>query len=72
MKVIREIEIQQLNVDGTDVKIIELVWSDGRRSFDVHRLHDGADLTIDASFDAIPSYDEIAYLIAEQPETWRS
>lgn len=50
-------------VKATVVEIIELVWNDGGRSFEVYTVTTGEDLTVDECFDTMPTDDQIAALI---------
>lgn len=65
-KVKTEIEHEPQTVGGVDVYVIELVWDDGGRSFDVYRAKDGMCLTGSGSFDAMPTTEQIQEVL----ENW--
>lgn len=65
-RVVEEIGHGTRTVAGTVVRVTELVWDDGGRSFEVHRQDDGTDLTTDQCFDALPTDAQIAALLPEE------
>lgn len=67
-RIIRTIEHATRTVAGVDVAVTELVWDDEGRSFEVHRLDDGTDLTEAACFDGHPSDAEITALLSSHAE----
>jgi hypothetical protein len=67
-KIIREIDRGTRVVAGVDVRITELVWDDGARSVDVHRVDTDELLTEDESFDQMPTDEQIAVLLEQQQE----
>ncbi len=72
-KIIREVDRGTRVVTGVDVRITELVWDNGARSFEVHRVDTGEDLTINECFVDMPTDDQIAILLeehAEPPDWW--
>ena len=52
-------------VAGVEVRITELVWDDGGRGYEVYRL-DAELLTVDESFDHIPTDEQITALLDHQ------
>ncbi|GAA0911557.1 hypothetical protein Vau01_095560 [Virgisporangium aurantiacum] len=69
--IIDEIEHGTRTVNGIDVTIRELVWNDLGRSFEVHRVDTGEDLTEDGCFDTLPTDEQIADPLADrQPDWW--
>lgn len=56
-------------VDGVEVRVTELVWSCGGRSFEVHTTSDGRDLTEDECFAAFPTDAQLAALLPRR-EVW--
>jgi hypothetical protein len=62
-KVIDQVDWGVRSVGGVAVRITELVWNGGARSFDVLRVADDADLTEDGSFDAFPTDAQISDLL---------
>lgn len=60
----KRIELDTRTVVGVEVTIVELVWPDGGRSFDVHRTTDCLCLTMEGSFDTIPTNDQIVRLFS--------
>jgi len=66
-RIISEVDRGTRTVDGTDVQITELVWSDDGRSFEAFRVADGFDLTEDECFDVMPSDDAIATRLSHAP-----
>jgi hypothetical protein len=64
--VVNEINHGTREVDGVTVKIKELVWTDGGRSFEVWKGQD--DLTIGECFDAFPTDMEIRKLLRDGTE----
>ena len=71
-KIIREIDRGTRVVAGVDVRITELVWDNGGRSFDVHRTDNDAPLTEDESFDEPPTDQQITVRLEHQEpiEPW--
>lgn len=55
----------------TQLEIVEVVWSDLGRSFEVYRADNGEDLTEDGCFDAVPTDDQIRELLDCQHENKR-
>jgi hypothetical protein len=53
-------------VNNVHVRITELIWLDGGRSFEVHRVDDDTDLTEDGCFDTQPTNEQIAVLLEEK------
>lgn len=66
-RIIDEVDRGVRTVAGVDVRTVELVWTGGLRSFEVHRVDDGTDLTEAECFDEYPSADQIAALLAGEP-----
>ncbi len=64
--IITEIEHHTRVVAGVPVAIRELVWDDLGRSFEVHRVDTGEDLTEDECFDTMPTDDQIADRLADR------
>ncbi len=62
-KVILERDHGVRTVNGTEVRISELVWRSGGSSWQVHRVWDDVDLTEAESFDSEPTDDDIAALL---------
>lgn len=62
-RIIRTTEHTPRTVAGVDVAVTELVWDDNGRSFEVHRLDDGTDLTEAECFDDHPTDTEITALL---------
>jgi hypothetical protein len=58
-------ERETRTVDDVQVRITELIWPDGGRSFEVHRVDTEEDLTEDWCFDESPSDDQIRGLLRE-------
>jgi hypothetical protein len=50
-------------VKGVRVHIKQLVWSDGRSSFEVYRVDTKEDLTINECFDDMPTDEQIEALL---------
>jgi hypothetical protein len=61
----REYKYDERLVGGALVRITELVWPDGRRSFSVHLPDSEVDLTEDGCFDDPPTDEQISALLAE-------
>jgi hypothetical protein len=59
-KIIHEVDRGTRLVADVDVRVTELVWDDGARSFEVHRVDTGDDLTEDECFDTTPTDEQIA------------
>ena len=55
---------------GIEVRITELIWDDGGRSFEVHRDSDGEDFTQDGCFDTIPTDRELTALVTDRTTLW--
>ncbi len=74
--IINEIEHGTRTVAGIPVSVRELVWDDDSdrnsgRSFEVHRVDTGEDLTEDECFDTMPADEQIADRLAHrQPDWW--
>jgi hypothetical protein len=69
-KTIREIDHGVRRVAGVDVRVTELIWDDGGRSFAVHRVDTDDDLTADECFDQMPTDEQISTLLQQQPGVW--
>jgi hypothetical protein len=69
-RIIRQIDRGTRSVDGVQVQIIELVWQDEGRSFEVHRTDTGADLTEDGCLDLWPTDAQIGDLLRSADELW--
>ncbi|GIF69354.1 hypothetical protein Ais01nite_73890 [Asanoa ishikariensis] len=67
---VRDIDRGTRIVDGVQVHLTELVWSDQGRSFEVHRTDTGADLTEDGCFDTLPTDTQIAALLHATQGLW--
>ena len=69
--IIDEVEHGLRTVAGVEVSVRELVWDDLGRSFEVHRVDTGDDLTEDGCFDTLPTDEQITDLLAlRQPDWW--
>jgi len=67
----REVDRGTRVVEGVEVRVTELVWSDGGTSFEVHRVDTGEDLTEAECFDQLPTDDQIAALLVPRaPVDW--
>lgn len=55
----------ELTLDGHDLLVEELIWSDGGRSFDVTLRHGGLEimLTMEKSLDSYPSEEKLRILL---------
>jgi hypothetical protein len=70
-KIIREIDRGTRVVGDSEVRITELIWNDGGRSFEVHDTGAGDDLTTNGCFDEIPTDAQLHALLNQQaPRTW--
>ncbi len=70
-RIINEVDHGIRVVAGVQVTVRELVWDDGGRSFEVHRVDTGDDLTEDDCFDTMPTDGQIAARLAQrQPDWW--
>jgi hypothetical protein len=58
-------------IDGITLQITELIWTDEGRSFEVHRLDTGEDLTVDGYFDLFPTDAQLADLLDDTRGLWR-
>jgi hypothetical protein len=58
-------------IDGVTLQITELIWTDEGRSFAVHRLDSGDDLTVDGWFDLFPTDVQLADLLDDARDLWR-
>jgi hypothetical protein len=56
-----EMIIETRRIDGETIQIVQLMWPDGGLSYDVYRDTNGESecLTMDSSFDTIPTDDQI-------------
>ena len=55
-------------VNGATVQVVELVWADGGRSFDVYEVKEFGLmllLTEAESFDCYPTYEQISALLSD-------
>jgi hypothetical protein len=69
--IINDVEHGTRTVAGIDVAVRELVWDDLGRSFEVHRVDTGEDLTEDGCFDTMPTDEQIATLLdLRRPDWW--
>lgn len=72
--IIDEVEHGTRTVAGIEVSIRELVWddsgNDSGRSFEVHRVDTGEDLTEDGCFDTLSTDEQIADLLAQRRPDW--
>ena len=64
-RIVNEIDHGVRTVATLPVTVRELVWRSGGRSFEVHRVDTGEDLTEAGCFDTIPTDDQIADLIVD-------
>lgn len=64
--IIDEVEHGTRTVNGVEASVRELVWNDLGRSFEVHRVDTGEDLTEDGCFDTVPTDEQIADLLAQR------
>lgn len=62
-KVVDSIDHGRRTVNGVTVTVNEMVWNGGGRSFEVHRVDTGEDLTQDGCFDTLPTDDDITALL---------
>jgi hypothetical protein len=69
-KIIKQIVRGTRVVAKVEVRITELMWDDGGRSFEVHRVDTDEDLTEDECFDAPPTDEQIQNLLDQQPDWW--
>jgi len=70
-RIINEVDHGSRIVAGVGVRVRELVWDDDGRSFEVHRVDTGDDLTTDECFDTMPTDAQIAVRLAHrQPDWW--
>jgi hypothetical protein len=69
--IIDEVEHGVRTVAGVEVRVRELVWNDLGRSFEVHRVDTGEDLTEDGCFDTLPTDEQIAALLSDHRPDWR-
>ena len=70
-RIIDEVAHGTRTVNGVEVAVRELVWNDLGRSFEVHRVDTGDDLTEDGCFDTMPTDEQIGNLLAHrQPDWW--
>ncbi len=71
VRIIDEIEHSTRTVAGIPVRIREVVWEDQGRSFEVHRVDTGEELTVDGCFDEMPTDEQLGELLADrQPDWW--
>lgn len=64
-RVIAEKDHGTVAVDSVQLRITELVWNDIEgRSFEVHRVGTGEDLTVNGCFDNYPTLPELRALLA--------
>jgi len=62
-KIIEEISYESVHVgDNVHVRVVELVWNGGGRSFDVYRVIEDELLTTEESFDAMPTVEQLREL----------
>jgi hypothetical protein len=64
-RIVNDINHGVRTVANLPVTVHELVWHSGGRSFEVHRVDTGADLTDAGCFDTMPTDDQIAGLIVD-------
>ena len=57
-----EITLDRRTVAGVEISIVEVVWPDGGRSFEVHCTSDSQCLTFEGAFDLIPTDEQIEHL----------
>jgi hypothetical protein len=69
--IIREVDHGTRVVADIQVRVTELIWHDGARSFEVHRVDTGEDLTENDCSDQTPTDEQIANLLEQQePADW--
>ncbi|KAA9379676.1 hypothetical protein F5972_08470 [Microbispora cellulosiformans] len=70
MTVTSERAVGEHTVSGRRVRVVEITWrgQDGR-SYDVEDAATGDTLTLDESFDAYPTPDQLADLVTEHDHT---
>lgn len=59
----KEITLDTHTVADVEISVVEVVWPDGGRSFEVYRSSDDQCLTMEGAFDLIPTDDEIEQLL---------
>jgi hypothetical protein len=59
-RVVNDIDHGVRTVAHVPVSVRELIWHSGGRSFEVHRVDTGEDLTEAGCFDTMPTDDQIA------------
>ena len=69
-RIMREVDHGVRAVADTEVRITELIWDDGARSFEVHDADTGDDLTPEACFDQPPTDEQIRTLLPPAPQAW--
>jgi hypothetical protein len=65
--IVYEHETETRTVDGVEVRIVRLTWSDGGLSYEVYRQDDDTDLTQDGCFDVLPTDEQIRILLDGEP-----
>jgi hypothetical protein len=69
-KIVSRVDRGTRVVAGVEVRVTDLLWTNGGHSFEVHRVDTGVDLTEDGCFDDPPTDEQIEDLLDPPVDRW--